>query len=381
MFLDGTHGSPDLRISDHAMGVMSVSTMQTASDGKCEQHCFTAQLPHTLVMPAAKRCYKGIDEVFAGLVYQELEEHKALCIVHRPMDFPCSSAEGHQLESVAGDSDRSFTVEESSARTDSTNDWVTAGAKTLEAQDNLSYTSPLTILVDGQDLTRFHVCLSSPGVQTVVDGIVFLHTLSPVDILSQQLIKLQPISGLENEGMEVCNPETLPSSGSVCRKGRIECGIVACHIAPSQWDFLASSDCLVAALANSEKKRLQLSTPNQLCSKEEVADNKIPTLHEEYKGSSEESINQDAISDRGNPFQGLSGIIGSQTLPTGKNTAQPLSDVVYLMETVVPVLYPALEAVIRDRPDDPLAYIAFYLLRHSTGYSRTACPLQNSGAV
>lgn len=43
----------------------------------------------------------------------------------------------------------------------------------------------------------------------------------------------------------------------------------------------------------------------------------------------------------------------------------------YLYRNVIPALLPALEACQRDRPADPLEYIAFYMLRHSKQYSKT----------
>eukprot|EP00927_Polykrikos_kofoidii_P079318 TRINITY_DN76100_c0_g1_i1.p1 TRINITY_DN76100_c0_g1~~TRINITY_DN76100_c0_g1_i1.p1 ORF type:complete len:555 (-),score=121.48 TRINITY_DN76100_c0_g1_i1:77-1741(-) len=43
----------------------------------------------------------------------------------------------------------------------------------------------------------------------------------------------------------------------------------------------------------------------------------------------------------------------------------------YLYRTVIPALLPALEACQRDRPADPIEFIAFYLLRHPKQYSKT----------
>lgn len=37
----------------------------------------------------------------------------------------------------------------------------------------------------------------------------------------------------------------------------------------------------------------------------------------------------------------------------------------YLDETVVPVMMQALAAVARDRPDDPVDFVAHYLLKHN----------------
>jgi len=43
----------------------------------------------------------------------------------------------------------------------------------------------------------------------------------------------------------------------------------------------------------------------------------------------------------------------------------------YLQRSIIPALLPALEACQRDRPADPLEYIAFYMLRHPKQYSKT----------
>jgi hypothetical protein len=43
----------------------------------------------------------------------------------------------------------------------------------------------------------------------------------------------------------------------------------------------------------------------------------------------------------------------------------------YLYRTVTPALLPALEACQRDRPANPIEFIAFYLLRHGQQYSKT----------
>lgn len=43
----------------------------------------------------------------------------------------------------------------------------------------------------------------------------------------------------------------------------------------------------------------------------------------------------------------------------------------YLYRNIIPALLPALEACQRDRPADPVEFIAFYMLRHSKQYSKT----------
>lgn len=43
----------------------------------------------------------------------------------------------------------------------------------------------------------------------------------------------------------------------------------------------------------------------------------------------------------------------------------------YLYRNVIPALLPALEACQRDRPSDPIEFIAFYMLRHAKQYNKT----------
>jgi hypothetical protein len=46
----------------------------------------------------------------------------------------------------------------------------------------------------------------------------------------------------------------------------------------------------------------------------------------------------------------------------------------YLYRTVIPALLPALEVCQRDRPEDPISFIAFYMLRHQRQYTKSIKP-------
>lgn len=46
----------------------------------------------------------------------------------------------------------------------------------------------------------------------------------------------------------------------------------------------------------------------------------------------------------------------------------------YLYRTVIPALLPALEVAQRDRPEDPISFIAFYMLRHQKQYTKSIKP-------
>mmetsp|Transcript_8608 Transcript_8608/g.4685 ORF Transcript_8608/g.4685 Transcript_8608/m.4685 type:complete len:104 (+) Transcript_8608:762-1073(+) len=43
---------------------------------------------------------------------------------------------------------------------------------------------------------------------------------------------------------------------------------------------------------------------------------------------------------------------------------QSMSTKEYLQSTIIPVLYPALEVIDIERPEDPVAFLAIYLLNH-----------------
>jgi len=55
----------------------------------------------------------------------------------------------------------------------------------------------------------------------------------------------------------------------------------------------------------------------------------------------------------------------------GPDALKKLPPKEYLYQTIIPALLPALEACQRDRPSDPIAFLAFYMLRHPRGYSKT----------
>ncbi|CDJ65160.1 Dpy-30 motif containing protein, putative [Eimeria necatrix] len=239
--------------------------------------------------------------------------------------------------------------------------------------ENISITFPLNVLVDGQDFTHHHICLSSPGIPTVLDGVVYIHTLVPVDVLAEKPIPLESIPWPAAKGIPYLSIEAAHT------RGRLEFGVVASRISPSQWDFIACSDCLVTAVALCETKRSQLATASAFQS-------------ERQSGCNTNSSPDEATALLNNPQKTVENACGEEqtsagTLKpssrdhglTGKNSSVVVPDVDYLMETVVPVLYPALEIVARERPDDPLAAIAFYLLRNSSGYSSTATDAERAG--
>lgn len=53
----------------------------------------------------------------------------------------------------------------------------------------------------------------------------------------------------------------------------------------------------------------------------------------------------------------------------------------YIYQNIIPALAPALEICTRDRPPDPLEFIAFYMLRHKTQYSKSLKIIQPETAT
>ncbi|CDJ40969.1 Dpy-30 motif containing protein, putative [Eimeria tenella] len=259
------------------------------------------------------------------------------------------------------------------AETEYQDDCVEAFSCSSAELEDISITFPLNVLVDGQDLTRHHICLSSPGIPTVLDGVVYIHTLVPVDVLAEKPIPL------ESTPWPAANGIPSVSSQGARTRGGLEFGIVASRISPSQWDFLAYSDCLVTAVALCEKKRSQLATAGAFqserqsgCNTDLPSDEAAALSNNPQRGVENACGEEQASSGSLNPSSRDQGL-------TGKDSFIVVPDVDYLMETVVPVLYPALEVVARERPDDPLAAVAFYLLRNSSGYSSTAIDAERAG--
>jgi len=69
---------------------------------------------------------------------------------------------------------------------------------------------------------------------------------------------------------------------------------------------------------------------------------------------------------------------GAGSAEEGGKAAEPEAEKLppkeWLYKNIIPALLPALEAAQRDRPVDPIEFIAFYMLRHSKQYSKTLKP-------
>jgi len=53
----------------------------------------------------------------------------------------------------------------------------------------------------------------------------------------------------------------------------------------------------------------------------------------------------------------------------------------YIYQNIIPALLPALEVVARDRPDDPLELMAFYMLRHKMQYNNEITVVQPTDQI
>jgi len=70
----------------------------------------------------------------------------------------------------------------------------------------------------------------------------------------------------------------------------------------------------------------------------------------------------------------VAGVEQSKVAEASKNSAAAAAEMPakeWLYRNIIPALLPALEACQRDRPEDPLEFLAFYMLRHSKQYSKT----------
>ena len=76
---------------------------------------------------------------------------------------------------------------------------------------------------------------------------------------------------------------------------------------------------------------------------------------------------------------------GGETNPTNVSMAGTLDDLLpfeargYLDDRVLPVLLLAMTALVRERPENPVDYVAHFLLRHSKAAARTFVEVPPSG--
>jgi len=69
--------------------------------------------------------------------------------------------------------------------------------------------------------------------------------------------------------------------------------------------------------------------------------------------------------------EGIARALSDQERKKSSDEAASMTPKEWLYRNIIPALLPALEACQRDRPEDPIEFIAFYMLRHSKQYSKT----------
>lgn len=365
VFLDGTHGSPDFRILEDAIAVMRAPVSLGSRNPAQQTKCFSHNMEITLEIPSADRCYKGVQEIYAGIMYHELEEKKALFIFHEPQR--CLRSLNTEQILSAGDACKLLANAELHAE----GHRASTSSPALVTQAELPLSHPLTVLVDGQDLERFHVCLSSPGILTLIDGLSYIPTILPIDVVTHQPLNLQPGEWPKSTERDTSSSQSFGSPHFSRGSGVLEFGAAACRVSPSQWDLLMNSDCLVAAVACCEEKRKQLATMTHGIAEADVTLSQSAAVDAELQLPKEAGGALFGTEQGSTLFEPFGFLANTKGIPS-QYPGLSAPDISYLMQSVVPVLYPALEVVVRDRPEDPLAAIAFYLLKNAKGYSRTS---------
>ncbi|PHJ17628.1 dpy-30 motif protein [Cystoisospora suis] len=272
--------------------------------------------------------------------------------------------------------------------------------------------TPLPVLVDPADFTLFHVCLSSPSVPSVQEGLVCVPTMNVVEaVLGSALFYsgramnpaavLPAIPGASTSTVESQwmitealgqgeNPgacEGAPALGPTgMLRARVTVDIVYTVLIPEPCSLLCNPDyvCNLVEESLSQRRRMMGQTdplsadwrPISLWSSgaSSLASAEVDSSPGASAARSGQSKNRGCDSpdvpapERPkprflkalDPFAGLSAE-EIKALPTRE----------YLRATVIPVLLPAIEEISKDRPENPLAWIAFYLLRHATHFNRT----------
>ncbi|KAL8429460.1 hypothetical protein ACSSS7_006591 [Eimeria intestinalis] len=305
-------------------------------------------------------------EIYVGIMYQKFNDSRAICISHQCVD-------PKQLlgAAVGGGDETQFS---NTVKGNSATEPPDEGRPALAFENELSKrsqlelhaTCPLFVWVDAQDLTHFHVCLSSSGIFTLINGVTYVPTLLPVDVDTQRSLVLDAGRWEISEEQTKLKRQILPSLQiSASTSGSLDVGPVASKIASSQWDCLTNPDCLVAALTVCEERRLRLATAFHMHSGDQVEACKKAAIK-----NKEQLLSELPASDLG--FAALHDILNKRACTEEEAGSSQPTDAAYLMKHVVPVLYPAIEETLRYRPENPLASIALYLLRNAGGYSRSS---------
>ncbi|KEP66935.1 UNVERIFIED_CONTAM: Dpy-30 motif protein [Hammondia hammondi] len=321
--------------------------------------------------------------------------------------------------------------------------------------------TPLPVLVDPADLTLHNVCIGSPSILSVSDGLSYISTLSVVEVVhgtalfdslamdkaptpssntssfsheskrretqqhnSQRHCLVAETSGSRSEAngttkVNVCSygvstAEQSPEKSLLAKEKKLSAYLVVdpvySVVIPEPCSLIANLDYLCNLVQVILARRLRLLSPaSQILQKrwkpvtlwdagnvssdlsnfsakqknpdgstaDKVerahpggvnphADNRRPLSAAILPGdTATHCCGQDELQQR----RFLNFLDPFVSLRSDEIKALPTRD--YLKATVIPVLLPAIESVTRDRPDDPVSWIAFYLLRHAKSFNRT----------
>ncbi|KFG51855.1 Dpy-30 motif protein [Toxoplasma gondii p89] len=322
--------------------------------------------------------------------------------------------------------------------------------------------TPLPVLVDPADLTLHNVCIGSPSVLSVSDGLSYISTLSVLEVVHgtvlfdslatdkaptpssdanasgfsheskrrerqqhnlQRHCRVAEASGSRSDAngttkMNRCSygvfeAEQSPEKSLLAKEKKLSAYLVVdpvySVVMPEPCSLIANLDYLCNLVQVILARRLRLLSPGSqilqtrwksvtlwnagnvssdfsnfsakqknpdgsTANKEERphpssvnphADNRRPVSMTSLPGeTATHCCGQDELQQR----RFLTFLDPFVSLRSDEIKALPTRD--YLKATVIPVLLPAIESVTRDRPDDPVSWIAFYLLRHAKCFNR-----------
>lgn len=350
MFFDGRHKTPDLRLTPESFAVLhSTETEESGesseNEGKTPMHYEERNRERggaRLELSASGRVYVGAREIYTGIIFRELAERKIILISH------CS---------IQSNTQKSDTMDRPSRRLS-------------EAR----ITAPLPVWVDIQDTRHLHFCLSATGIPTAWHGICYPETLRLIDVVTDQPIVLQAadwalqsdhIQQYASSGAAARKPLKLHMHPPSLLKGRLGCHQAACRVCFNPWEYFTNPNCILEALEKCDelRKKPSSSLPAYMISGE------VNKPTEELEGL-KSIFNHEEVAVLGNADPSVLDTLFGGAAQSGKSPTPSE----YLNKEVVPVLQPALEILLRDRPADPIPHLAFYLLRHCDGYNRIFMP-------
>merc|ERR1719428_399600 len=102
-----------------------------------------------------------------------------------------------------------------------------------------------------------------------------------------------------------------------------------------------------------------------------LVDSGDTSVHQIYAYAGTKPLNVallDAVDGKKLPVEKHAPLVSGADLTLEELRALPVKE--YLYRTVLPALLPGLQVITRDRPPDPVLWLALYLLRHPKQYSK-----------